>query len=186
MCDPLTLAGASFVSTIMQAQAASDAQDAAYAENLRASTQAKRDADRQINLQQAQSDEAAAQEQIANDLATRETLARAVVAGGESGANGNSTLAVQQNIIRQGLEANTMVTQNLGREIDQLNEDRLGATSNYTSRVNSVSRGGGVSLGTVIGAGASAAGTYYSASAAKNSLAINKGAGPAANTGAIS
>lgn len=185
MCDPTLLAISSFTSSMMQAQAMSDAQDAAYEENLRASAQAKTDADRQINLQQAQADEAAAQEQIANDLATRETLARAVVASGESGANGNSAVAVQENIIRQGLEANTMVTQNLTREIDQLGEDRLGAQSNYTSRVNSVSRGGGVGLGTVLGAAASAGGTYYTASAAQNSLKINKPAKTEqANTGA--
>ena len=179
MCNP-AIAGASFVSTIMQAQAASDAQDAAYDENLRASTQAKRDADRQINLEQSQADEAAAQEQIANDLEAKQTLARAVVAGGESGANGNSTVAVQENIVRQGLEANTMVTQNLGREVAQLGESRLGAKSNYSSRVNSVSRGSGVGIGTVLGAAASSAGTCYSASAAKNSLAINKSAGKGA------
>lgn len=171
MCDPV-IAGASFVSTIMQAQAASDAQDAAYEENLRASTQAKRDADRQINLQQAQSDEAAAQEKMANDLEVQQTLARAVVAGGESGAMGNSTNAVQQDIIRQGLDANTMVTQNLGRETAQRNEERLGANSNYASRVNSVSRGAGVGLGTVIGAAAGAAGTYKNAKA--SSLVIDK------------
>jgi len=128
-------------------------------------------------LQQAQADEAAAQEQIANDLQAREILARAVVAGGESGSNGNSTVAVQENIIRQGLEANTMVTQNLGREVAQLGEDRRGAKSNYTSRVNSVSRGGGVGLGTVLGAAASAAGTYYTTSAASSSLKINQAGG---------
>ena len=177
MCDPIAIAGASFASSIMQAQAASDAQDAAYEENLRASTQAKRDADRQINLQQAQSQEAAAQEQIANDLQTKQTLARAVVAGGESGAMGNSTVAAQENVIRQGLEANTMITQNLGREIAQLREEGLGAMSNYQSRVNSVSRGAGVGIGTVLGAAANAAGTYYTSSAMKNSLSINKAGG---------
>lgn len=183
MCDPTVIAISSFASSIMQAQAASDAQDAAYEENLRASTQAKIDADRQINLQQAQAQEAAAQEQVANELEARQTLARAVVAGGESGAGGNSTVAAQENIVRQGLEANTMVTQNLEREIAQLNEDRLGATSNYTSRVNSVSRGAGVGVGTVLGAAANAAGSYYSASAMQNSLAINKAAGATKPTG---
>ena len=167
MCNPaIAIAGASFASNIMQAQAASDAQDAAYEENLRASTQAKRDADRQINLQQAQAQEAAAQEQIDNDLEAQQTLARAVVAAGESGANGNSASAVQQGIIRQGLEANNMVTQNLGREVDQFREERLGVQSKYTSRVNSVSRGAGVGLGTVLGAAAGAAGSYKSAKAA--------------------
>jgi hypothetical protein len=121
MCEPvsITLGIMSAAGGIMAAQAASDAQDAAYEENVRASNQAKMDADRQINLQEAQAQEAAAQEQILNDLKTKELASRAIVAGGESGALGNSTNAVQQNIVRQGLEANTMLTQNLGRELAQ-------------------------------------------------------------------
>lgn len=179
MCDPVsaTIGIASAASQMMAAQAASDAQDAAYEENLRASTQAKRDADRQINLQESQAQEAAAQEQIANDLQSRELLARAVVAGGESGANGNSTVAAQENIVRRGLEANTMVTQNLGREVAQMNEDRLGAKSNYTSRVNSVSQGAGVGFGTLLGAAASGAGTGISAASSISTIKKNKAAG---------
>lgn len=178
MCDPVIGIGImSTASTLMAAQAASDAQDAAYEENLRASTQAKRDADRQINLQESQAQEAAAQEQIANDLQSRELLARAVVAGGESGANGNSTVAAQENIVRRGLEANTMVTQNLGREIAQMNEDRLGAKSNYTSRVNSVSQGAGVGFGTLLGAAASGASAGLQAGAAHSTIQKNKAAG---------
>lgn len=179
MCDPVsaTIGIASAASQVMAAQAASDAQDAAYEENLRASTEAKRDADRQINLQEAQAQEAAAQEQIANDLQTRQTLARAVVAGGESGAQGNSTVAVQENIVRQGLEANTMITQNLGRELAQMNEDRLGAKSNYTSRVNSVSRGAGVGFGTVLGAAATGAQAGIGAAHSMSQLKVNKAGG---------
>ena len=179
MCEPVSIAlgVASTASSIMQAQAASDAQDAAYEENLRASIQAKQDADRQINLQESQAQEAAAQEQIANDLQTRQTLARAVVAGGVSGANGNSTVAAQENIVRQGLEANTMITQNLGREIAQMQEDRLGAKSNYTSRVNSVSRGAGVGLGTVLGAVAGGAQTGIASAHSISQLKVNKAGG---------
>lgn len=179
MCDPvsITLGVASTASSIMQAQAASDAQDAAYEENLRASTQAKRDADRQINLQEAQAQEAAAQEQLANDLQTKQTLARAVVAGGESGALGNSTLAAQENIVRQGLQANTMITQNLERERAQLGENRLGAHSTYQSRVNSVSRGAGVGMGTVLGAVAGGAQTGISTAHSMSQLKVNKAGG---------
>jgi mannitol-specific phosphotransferase system IIBC component len=177
MCDPVSIAVASFVSSMAQADAASKAQDAAYEENLRASNQAKMDADRQMNLQQAQAEEAAAQEKISNDLQSREVLARAVVAGGESGAQGQSNLEVQQGIVRQGLEANNMVTQNLGRELEQLNEERLGVKSRTQSRINSVSKGAGIGLGTVIGAAANAGSTYLNASAAKQSLSINKAGG---------
>ena len=181
MCDPVTAAvligGATATSGIMGAQAASDAQDAAYAENLRASTQAKRDADRQINLQESQAQEAAAQEQVANDLKSRELLARAVVAGGESGAQGNSTVAAQENIVRRGLEANTMLTQNLDREIAQLGEQRLGAKSNYTSRGNSVSRGAGVGFGTILGSLASGASAGMSAGSSMSTIQKNKAGG---------
>lgn len=179
MCDPVsaTIAIASTSANIMAAQAASDAQDAAYEENLRASNQAKRDADRQINLQESQAQEAAAQEQVANDLQTRELLARAVVAGGESGAQGNSTVAAQENIVRRGLEANTMLTQNLDREIAQLGEQRLGAKSNYTSRVNSVSRGAGVGFGTILGSLASGASAGLSAGSSMKTIQKNKAGG---------
>jgi hypothetical protein len=92
MCNPaIVLAGLQFGAGIMQAKEASDAQDAAYEENLRASNQAKIDADRQINLQQAQAEEAAAVEKEDTNLETREVLARSVVAGLESGAGGIST-----------------------------------------------------------------------------------------------
>lgn len=157
MCEPvsITLGIMSAAGSLMAADAASDAQDAAYEENVRASNQAKMDADRQINLQEAQAQEAAAQEQLMNDLETQQTLARAVVAGGESGVQGNSITAVQESIVRQGLEANTMVTQNLGRELAQLGEERLGEQSRHTSRINSVSKGAGVGIGDVFGAATS-------------------------------
>ncbi|MCS5594667.1 MAG: hypothetical protein NZ730_09010 [Porticoccaceae bacterium] len=179
MCDPvsITLGIMSAVSSVQQASAASDAQDAAYEENLRASNEAKKDADRQINLQQAQADEAAATEKLQNDLQTQETLARAVVAGGESGAQGNSTVAAQENIVRQGLEANNMITQNLEREIDQLHEERLGTQSTHTSRVNSVSKGAGVGMGTVLGAIAGGASTGLSTASSMKSLGIMQGGG---------
>lgn len=178
MCNPaIVLAGLQFSAGIMQAKEASDAQDAAYEENLRASNQAKMDADRQINLQQAQAEEAAAVEKEVTNLETREVLARSVVAGLESGAGGISTQEVQQGIVRRGLEANSMVTQNLSRELDQLSEDRLGAKSRTQSRINSVSKGSGITLGTVLGAAAGAGSTYYGVKGATKSLSINKAGG---------
>ena len=167
MCEPvsITLGIMGAAGSLMAADAASDAQDAAYEENLRASNQAKMDADRQINLQEAQAQEAAAQEQLMNDLQTQQTVARAVVAGGESGVQGNSIAAVQENIVRQGLEANTMVTQNLGRELAQMGEQRLGAQSTHTSRINSVSKGAGVGFGDLLGAASTGAQTGLAAGA---------------------
>ena len=151
MCDPVSIGiGAlSMYNSVQQQQAMSDAQDAAYEENLRASNQAKMDADRQINLQQSQEQEAAAQTMINNDLQTRVLGSRAQVAAAESGGMLNNN-AVIQDIVRQGLVANNMTSQNLGRTTAQLGEQRLGARSTAQSRINSVSKGTGVNY---LGAG---------------------------------
>jgi len=179
MCDPVSIGIGvmSMAAQVQAANAASDAQDAAKVESDRAAVQAKVDADRQINLQQLQNDEAAAVEAFSNDARTKELVARSVVAGGESGAIGNTNNAIIANVMRQGLEANTMVTQNLGRETAQLGEARLGQQSTYQSRINAVSGGAGVSFGQVMGAAASGAATGMSVRGGMNSIGKNKAGG---------
>ena len=193
MCEPVSISIAlgamSAAASIQQANAASDAQDAAKAESDRAAVQAKVDADRQINLQQLQNDEAAAVEAFTNDARTKELVARSVVAGGESGAIGNTNNAIIANVMRQGLEANTMVTQNLGRETAQLGEARLGQQSTYQSRINAVSGGAGVSFGQVMGAVAGGAQTGLGAYSSMSSIGANSAGGVTkikANTGNVS
>jgi len=193
MCEPVSISIAlgamSAAASIQQANAASDAQDAAKAESDRAAVQAKVDADRQINLQQLQNDEAAAVEAFTNDARTKELVARSVVAGGESGAIGNTNNAIIANVMRQGLEANTMVTQNLGRETAQLGETRLGQQSTYQSRINAVSGGAGVSFGQVMGAVAGGAQTGLGAYSSMSSIGANSAGGVTkikANTGNVS
>lgn len=161
------------MASLQAASAASDAQDAAKAESDRAAVQAKVDADRQINLQQLQNDEAAAVEAFNNDARTKELVARSVVAGGESGAIGNTNNAIISNVMRQGLEANTMITQNLDRETAQLGETRLGQQSTYQSRINAVSGGAGVSFGQVAGAVAGGAQTGLGAYGSMSSIKAN-------------
>ena len=107
------------------------------------------DQDRQINLQQAQLEEQAATETLANNLQTRSLVSRAAQAQAESGGMLNNN-AIIQDTLRQGLVANTMVGQNLSRDVAQLGEQRLGATSTAQSRINSVSKGTGVNY---LGAG---------------------------------
>ena len=181
MCEPVSISIAlgamSAAASIQQANAASDAQDAAKAESDRAAVQAKVDADRQINLQQLQNNEAAAVEAFNNDARTKELVARSVVAGGESGAIGNTNNAIIANVMRQGLEANTMVTQNLGRETAQLGEARLGQQSTYQSRINAVSGGAGVSFGQVMGAVAGGAQTGLGAYSSMSSIGANSAGG---------
>ena len=191
MCDPVSIGIGvmSMAAQVQAANAASEAQNAAKAESDRAAVQAKVDADRQINLQQLQNDEAAAVEAFTNDARTKELVARSVVAGGESGAIGNTNNAIIANVMRQGLEANTMVTQNLGRETAQLGETRLGQQSTYQSRINAVSGGAGVSFGQVMGAVAGGAQTGLGAYSSMSSIGANSAGGVTkikANTGNVS
>ena len=129
MCDP------QYAAAILDHRA----QAKAYEKNAELANQAKMDEDRMINLREAQEQEAAAQQAIEQDRQTQQVAARATVAGAESGGFLNNN-AVMQDIVRQGLEANTMTGQNLERTTAQLGEERLGARTRAQSRINSVAR----------------------------------------------
>ncbi len=148
MCDPVSITMAVIgTATAMEAHSA---QNKAYKANAKAAAQAKIDEDRVINLQEAQEQEAAATQKIEQNRQTQELASSAAVAGGESGGFLNNN-AVVQDIMRQGLEANTMTGQNLERTKAQLGEQRLGAKSKAQSRINSVSKASGVATALKIG-----------------------------------
>ena len=161
MCDPVTMA--SFGLSTMGAIESAKAQNEAYRENAIAANRAKMDEDRLINLKEAQEDEATATQKIEQDRQTQELEARAEVAAAESGGFLNND-AVIQDIVRQGLEANSMTTQNLERTKAQYNEERLGATSRAQSRINSVSRASPLATGLQIASSGVDAYSSYKAS----------------------
>jgi len=133
---------------IASASQAHQAQKAQYQTNKESAIQAQTDEQRQINLQQAQEQEKAAQQQLQTDLETKQAASR--VKATDTGASLNNN-AVIQDIMRQGLVSNTSVTQNLERSEAQLNEERLGAKSRAQSRINSVSRPSSTATGLKIG-----------------------------------
>jgi len=164
MCDPVSI-GMAVIGTI-QAQQQHKGQNKAYKANAEAAVQAKIDEDRVINLQEAQEQEAAATQTIEQDRQTQQLSARANVAGGESGGFLNNN-AVVQDIVRQGLEANTMTGQNLERTKAQLGEQRLGAVSRTQSRINSVSKASNAATGlAIVGTGLNAYGHHQKITAA--------------------
>jgi len=148
MCEPTTLAMISTGMSVMGAQQQHKAQEAQYQANLDASLQAQADEQRQINLQQSQEQEKAAQEKIANNLQVKQTASR--VQATDTGAIINNNV-VMQDIMRQGLEANTGISQNLERSGAQANEEVRGASSRAQSRINSVSRPSKAATGLAIG-----------------------------------
>ena len=150
MCNPPLLAAASTAMSIVGASQAHQAQKVKEQVNRRNALQAQQDEQRQINIRAAQEDTAAAEKKLQTDLDTREMAARATVAGGESGAVLNNN-AVIQDIERQGLMANTTVDRNLGSTMQDLQEQRLGAKSRATSRINAVSKPSSIATGLKIG-----------------------------------
>lgn len=150
MCDPVSLAVASAGMNILSAQQQHKAQTAKYESNKQMALQAQADELRQINIQAAQEDTKAANEKLDTDLAVREQIATADVAGGESGAVLNNN-AVIQDMQRQGLVANTRIGQNLDNTMQGLQEERLGSKTKAQSRINSVSKPSSAATGLLIG-----------------------------------
>mgnify|MGYP000055638396 CR=1 FL=1 len=152
---------ASGVMGVASASQAHKAQEAQEASNRQNALQAQIDNDRQLNLQEAQEDTAAAEKKLQTDLETREMAARATVAGAESGAILNNN-AVIQDIERQGLMANTTVDRNFDNTVQGLREERLGARTRTQSRINSVSKPSSTATGLKIGQSVLGAAQGYS------------------------
>jgi len=154
MCEITTLLAISSAMSVAGTLNAAHEQGKAYTANAEAANLAKMQEDQQNAEVFAQKQQDAAQEKISNNRKTMETAARARVAMGESGASDN-TGGVVGDIVRQGLEANQGVTQNLGRESRQLHWDQVASTSRAQSRINSVARPS--VAGTLLQAGSQAA-----------------------------
>jgi hypothetical protein len=150
MCNPPLLAAASAGMSILGASQAHQAQKVKEQVNRRSALAAQNDELRQINIQAAQEDTAAAEQKLQTDLEVMQQTARAEVAGGESGASLNNN-AVIQDMERQGLMANTGVDRNLDTTMQGLQEERLGSKSRAQSRINSVSKPSSTATGLKIG-----------------------------------
>lgn len=173
MCEPTTmfmLSMAASAASAAQANSAANAQSAyqtqlSEANEKQANEAAVRDY-QQSNAEETQAGESALQQKMANDLRARELTATANVAGAQSGAIDN-TGAVGSQYIRQGLEANTGISQNLGRGESTFDLQRQGVRANQYSRIQSVSKGRGkvssFSGMDAFQAGVAGAGAYSSA-----------------------
>jgi len=160
MCDPVTISMGALSMATAQQQAAG--QKKMYEANAANAAAAASDQLMQLNLQQAQDEENALQQQMDTDLQMMQAMSTATVAGGESGASLNSNAALQD-IARQGLVSNSRVTQQLERNNMQREMDTKGIMSGAQSRINSVARPSGAATALTIAggvAGAAAAGGY--------------------------
>jgi len=163
MCEPTTLIAISTVTSMIgQIDAANKQADAFEANNKQANiAKVNEDAqNREIFIQQQQD---AASDSLDINKQTLETSARAQVAAGDSGAYDN-TGGIMQDIMRQGLEETSNISQNVERQERQQVWQNLGSKSRAQSRINSVSKPSTLgTIASVTATGASGAADYRAA-----------------------
>ena len=147
MCEPTTLMaiGGTALSSMQANKAAnaqSEYQDMLHEENRKQANAAAVLSYQQNQAEEIQAGEAALQQQMANDLRARELTATSNVAQAASGGMDN-TGAIGGRFIRQGLEANTQITQNLERDRANFALNNIATRNNQYSRIQSVSKGRG-------------------------------------------
>lgn len=104
-------------------------------QNAENANEGLKDQHRLINLKEAEEQEKYASEKIARDLEAQKVASR--VKATDSGGFLNND-AITQDIMRQGLVADTMASQNLERASAQYGEQRKSATTSAQSRINQV------------------------------------------------
>jgi hypothetical protein len=124
-------------------------QKKAHKENAEAANAAKMKEDQMVQVQQANNDQDAAQQKIANDREVRKAVARAEVAQGESGGFLNNN-AVVQDLVAQGLGGNQMIGQNLARQNQQSSWDLVANANRAQSRINSVAAPDAIATGLTV------------------------------------
>lgn len=128
--------------------------------NAEAANKAKMDEDQQININQANQQQDAAEQKIRNNQEARKAAARARVAEGESGGSLNNN-AVLQDIMAQGLSGNNQISTNLDRLEVDTKYQKIAATNRAQSRINSVAMPSNLSAGLQIGSDIASGATNY-------------------------
>lgn len=148
MCEPLSAgtmfaistavaaagAGLSYMGQQAQASAQADA-NAAQAESVRKATINQYD---QLQLQQQQDRENAAQKLTETSRQAAQARATAITAAGEAGVAGLSVNALLDDITRQEMEFTDSVKHNQQRRDQQIRQEMVGVEASGQSRINSL------------------------------------------------
>lgn len=147
MCDPISMALASFgvgaAQSVAQYQADSasaKAQNAYYLANAQRANKSAQEQMFQVQQRMLQEQEAGADEKIKNMRDARADRASAAVAAGESGASGLSVDALLREFSVNESQANEAVDRNTELGLNQLQNEITGIRSNAEDRINSVQR----------------------------------------------
>lgn len=134
----LAVSAASGVAEMAAQQQAADNQNALYAQNKMNATMAFQNKQVDLNNRISQEREAAAQQNFDTQLQAQKALATNQVAAGESGAVGNSTDALMNDIQATAQRQEDRVNTNLDWTVAQLQNQKKGTSYEAVDRINSV------------------------------------------------
>lgn len=171
MCDPVSMAGASFAVSAASAVAKHQAgmEDAAsqrgYQEQVRYNAEvARNNTYDQITSRQQQETDAASQALLDNAIRALKARATADAGAADAGVQGNSVESVARNVYMEQGRIDSTTERNAAMSIQQLQEEKKAARAEYTSRTNmpAVKDPSLLGLGLEIAGGAVNAGAMYS------------------------
>ena len=164
MCEPTTMAILSAASTgieFLEAKRQADEQQARYDQNRIASAQARDLKIQSLNQRAIQESEAAGEAKQKQAIEALEKRERAVVAAGEAGVTGGSVDMLLADYTAQKLRGVTTINRNLENIERQIELEKMGASAEAESRINSMAQGTQPSfLAAAISAGASGYAAY--------------------------
>ena len=165
MCEPnMIMAGLSAASKGIEFMEASQqaAQDQArYDQNRIAAAQARDLKIQTLNQRAIQESEAAAEGKFKQSIEALEKRERGVVAAGEAGVTGSSVDILLADYTAQKLRGETTINRNLENVERQIELQKMGASAEAESRINSMPQGTQPSfLAAALGAGASGYAAY--------------------------
>ena len=142
MCDPMTiLAVASKGVEFMEASQQADRDQARYDQNRIAAAQARDLKIQTLNQRAIQEAEAAAEGKQQQALEALQLRERAVVAAGEAGVTGSSVDILLADYTAQKLRGQTTINRNLENVERQIELQKMGASAEAESRINSLPQG---------------------------------------------
>jgi hypothetical protein len=164
MCEPTTMAilsaGLKGVEFLEESRIA-DEQQARYDQNRIAAAQARDLKIQSLNQRAIQESEAAGEAKQKQAIEALEMRERAVVAAGEAGVTGGSVDMLLADYTAQKLRGVTTINRNLENIERQIELEKMGASAEAESRINSMPQGTQPSfLAAAISAGASGYATY--------------------------
>ena len=164
MCEPTTMAiltAASKGIEFMEAQQQARQQQIRYDQNRIAAAQARDLKIQTLNQRAIQESEAAAEGKFKQSIEALEKRERGVVAAGEAGVTGSSVDILLADYTAQKLRGETTINRNLENVERQIELQKMGASAEAESRINSMPQGTQPSfLAAALGAGASGYAAY--------------------------